>query len=633
MRSSFFEFNVAISGLFVARGALDTVAHNIANASTKGFSRQYAEIRATRPLMGFGRGMIGTGAEIFGVGQHRDFYLDKKYWSGNATLGQYSVKYQQLQLTESVMNELAGTGLSGQFIDFFKRMEDLTTAPGDTTYRMNLTSLSQSITTFFKNTYQTLQKQQRDINDEVLGVVTSINSIGDQLCTLNQQIYQYELDGSRANDLRDQRAKLIDELSTYVNVEVREIETNKAYAQGQLPGADNRSKSDKHFQVFINGQIFVNHYDYNSLAVVPRSEFVNGTQVQYLNNPEDANGLYDIVWAETGMELNMYSNGLSGELKGLIDLRDGNNGNFVRFASNPVYTASTANTPTTLTLKMNPPDRIDLSAAGGKITVKGANGQSVTLKYTGYTYDKATGNATFTLPGNLDTNTLATVNAANTTFTIGQTSDYKGIPYYISRLNTMARTFAMAINEGKYIDGTAIAGVIGHVDGFDLYNQNQRTLFFTYLDQNGNEARFDANFNIYNITAANFTVNKELLKDPKLLAASNTDTGGIDNGEVLKGLLSLNQNKSLFKEGALKDYIISIMSEMAVDVSQADRFEANYTDTQMRTDNQRMSVSGVSLNEEMTNMVRYQQLYQSAAKLINVIDAIYDTTINRMWAF
>ncbi len=92
-RSSFFEFHVAVSGLMTARGGLETVGHNTANAATRGYSRQVSNIRATTPLQLYnGRGMIGTGSEIYSVTQIRDIYLDAKYWGAKSIHGEYSAK-------------------------------------------------------------------------------------------------------------------------------------------------------------------------------------------------------------------------------------------------------------------------------------------------------------------------------------------------------------------------------------------------------------------------------------------------------------------------------------------------------------------------------------------------------------
>jgi flagellar hook-associated protein 1 FlgK len=625
MRSSFFEFNVATSALFVARGGLDTVSHNVSNASTKGFTRQVVEQRATTPLtFNNGRGMIGTGAEIYGINQIRNFYLDKKYWSESGVLGEYSTKTTHLSAMEQVFNELPETGLNTQFNDFFSRLQVLSESAGEATYRGNLVELGNSMTTFFQNTYETLKKQQRDINSEVKVTVDRINSIGQQIKSLNKQIANYELDGSKANDLRDARASLVDDLSQYVNIEVNETETNLDYAAGMYPNPEDRGKSAKVFSVMINGNDFVKGDEINLLECRERKALDDaGKPVSLYYNPEDNAGLYDIYWKGSNSKFDMYHPDLSGNLRGLIDTRDGNNENYIANASTNSYDPATGK----LVLDLPAGSRIDLSAGGGKISVfDPVTGRTTEYTYASYNYNTTTKKAEFTIV-NPDVNDLFTKSGVQVS--VGQTSEYKGIPYYMSRLNDLVRTFATAINEGRYMDGTQIEDVTGHLYGYGTKGDTGN-LFYTYKDASGNEAKFDANYNIYNMTADNFYVNKDVLDNLDLLAASEIfETGKSDNSVILD-FLTLKENDSLFKEGSLQDFIIGISVELGIDVKQAENFEKNYTDVTMNIDNQRLSVSGVDINEEMINMIKYQQQYQAAAKLINVIDGIYDTTINRL---
>ena len=626
MKSSFFEFNTAISGLFSARAGLDTVSHNIANASTPGFSRQYIEQRAAAPLtLNTGRGMFGTGSEVYGVGQYRSTYLDKKYWAEVPVLGEYSMKNAQMSVVEKTFNELSATGFSAQVDLFFDRIQELTRSAGDSTYRTNLTELGTALTTYTKNTYETLLKQQRDINSEVKTTVDIINSIGQQIKSLNVQIVNYEIDGSKANDLRDQRMRLVDELSKYVNVEAKEIEKNQAYAAGLYPEPEQRSKSSKEFVLTINGNDFIKGSDIYLLEcrqrVAPDPANPGGV-ISTPKNPNDAYGLYDIYFAGTSNMLNVHHPNFSGELKGLFDARDGNNADY--FSTNPTNITLTG---TTLTFDISGSTKLDLDPNGGMLRVyDGNSGRYKEYAYRSYSVSGGT------VSLEMADSTLTAGQFQLGRFTIGETSAYKGIPYYMERLNTLVRTFATAINEGKYMNGTAISGVIGHVNGYDANGDNLQTLFFTYVDENGNEAIFDSAYNINKMNAANFTLNSALAKDPSLLAAATSDTIGISNNEVILSFLNIKSDKSLFKEGTLKDYINGMTGELGIQVSQAISFEASYTDVTVSINNQRMSVSGVNLDDEMVAMVRYQQQYQAAAKLVNIINEIYDRTINNLGA-
>jgi len=582
MRSSFFEFNVAMSGLFTARANLEVTSHNIANAGIKGFSRQYVEQRAYYPLATFnGKGMIGTGSEVYGVGQIRDFYLDRKYWSERGVLGEYNAKCGQLSVTESIFNELADSSLTRIFNDFFDKLQSLNENAGDYTYRTNVIQSADTIVSMVKYQANCLYKQQSDVNEEIKAIVQIINSLGQQITSLNRQISIYELDGSRANDLRDQRARLVDELSLYVNVEVTEKEANKDYAAGLFPEPENRGMSDKRFSVMINGYEFINHYDAFPIEVREREEHEK-------RNPFDVPGLYDIYFAN-GNKFNIYHPNLKGELKGLIDIRDGNNG----------------------------------------ITVVDSEGYTIV----NYAYDG------MNVTGGTRADGSPAVGKC-----VAYNTNYKGIPHYIEKLNYLIRTFARAFNDGLDKDGLPMQGIAGHVNGYDLNGRNGN-LFFTYYDA-ANIARVSAYgdpsdptvepppplpadfYEMMNVF--NFAVNPEMFKDPSLFAAGDTNLMDQSNNEIIKGLLKIKNYTHLFKEGQLSDYISGMVTELGIDRKQAEKFMKNYTDVAMMIDNQRIQVSGVNINEEIVDLTRAQHLYQAAARLISIIDSIYDTTVNRL---
>ena len=538
MKSSFFEFHVATSALFTAKAGLQVVSHNIANASTVGYSRQYAEQRASRPLATYStKGMIGTGSEVYGVGQIRSLYLDKKYWAERGVLGEHTAKSQQLRMVETLFNEMSGSGIAANFDSFFSKMQDLVTNAPDGTYRNNAIKTAESLAQFVNGAATSLRNQQMDANTELSTVVKAVNNLGSQIANLNERISKFEIDGSRANDLRDQRAVLIDELSLYVNVEVEEREHNEDYAAGKYPNSQDRGKSDKRLYVMINGYEFINSWDVNLLDCVPRAA---GSE----RNDMDAQGLYDLTF-QNGVEFDLYSPTLKGELKGLIDVRDGNNGEII--------------------------------------------------------------------PGE-------------------PTHKFKGIPYYLEQLNTLVRTFAKAINEGIDIHGNSIEGVTGHVDGYGKNSDVKSEIwFFNYKDDIlGTEMDYLSGGNYADMNCFNFQVNSKLLGEPDLLACSDTLNSGESNNNVILGFGSLATYQSLFKEGKLSDFVNSIASELGVDTKQSINFTANYTDVTKSIDNQRMQVSGVSLNDEVLNMVQYQQQYTAAAKLVSVINDIYDVMINQM---
>lgn len=519
MNSAFFEFNVATSALFTAKNSLSVVSNNIANSSVKGYSRQVAQTRSSIPLPGTcGVGMIGTGSEVYGIEQIRDFYLDKKYWEEQATYGEYSEKNDQLELVETIFDELSTSGISASVESFFDSITNLTFDSNDTTYRTSVINIASAFVDTINSYSESLKSQQRDINDEIETVVKRINAISDQVSALNKEIFYQEIDGNKANELRDERALLIDELSKYVNTEVKEIS----------------SENGKKFMVLINGQTLVSHFDNEKLNCVARDS-------NSALDKDDAPGLYDLAWSGGG---SFGTSGLSGTLKGLFDVRDGN-----------------------------------------------------------------------------------VISVANNTPGV---QNYKGIPYYVDRLNTLVQTIARAFNEGKYLDGTDIEGIDGHINGYDAEG-NQGNLFFSYKGEDGTVVEDPAAVDYSQITASNFSMSDLIMKDSKRLAASTSgSTLDKSNNEVILQFTTVRTLGTLFKEGNVFDFMNGVSTELAIDKRQSDNFEDFYEELTTATDNQRVSVSGVSLNEELTEMIKNQQLFVASSKLIQSISKVYDTLINQL---
>jgi flagellar hook-associated protein 1 FlgK len=125
-------------------------------------------------------------------------------------------------------------------------------------------------------------------------------------------------------------------------------------------------------------------------------------------------------------------------------------------------------------------------------------------------------------------------------------------------------------------------------------------------------------------------INPELLDDPSLLAASSNQNIGQANNDIIHGFLAVGNDTSLFREGRLIDFIIATSNHLAVDNNQASMFRESYYEIVNQTQNHRLSVKSVDTEEEMMNLVRFQNMFMATSRLINVIDTIYDTLINRL---
>jgi flagellar hook-associated protein 1 FlgK len=584
MSSSFFGVNVALQGLYTAQGSLNTTAHNISNATTTGFSRQVATQKATRPMAGVGSvGMIGTGVEITGIEQQRNPYYDSKYWNNNQYLGEYNVKQTQLDQLTYLFNETSDVGLSKEISNLYTQLQKLSTNPSDPSYRAAAISSLDSFTENFNRLSEQLNNLQKEANFGVMTSVEQINSIADQVAGINQQIINQELTGQKANDLRDERNNLIDKLSSIIPIKVIEVDE----------GMDLKRTT-----IILNGQTLVDGNKARYLECVPRTQ---------LHNPEDVPDLYDIKWV-TGQNFYTDDLTLSGELKGYLDIRDGNNNDNLR-----KYVSSYTSTLPGATITIENPQRTDIPASG-QITVDG-----IDVNYTSFTY---TPEDTTTLPVTpssitftIDDTTPAP--ATPTYIEMGENMEFKGIAHYKRRLNEFVRTFAKEMNDI-------------HIQGQNLYGDSN-VLLFTFKGYTGTPPLNDE-FSYNQIDISNFRINSEILTDVNKLATTSDVVNTIDGTEILQQLLNKRHDMSMFKQGKPENFFQSIVAEMAIDSKQAIDFQKGQKSIVSSIEYMRQSIMGVDANEETTNMVKFQQAYKLAAKIMSVMDEIFDVTINRLGA-
>ena len=301
--TTFMGLDIATRGLYTAQRGLTNVSHNIDNINTPGYSRQTLQQQAARPMMAAdGSGMLGTGAEVTGVKRVRDEYLDTKYRSEAQNLGEWDVKNTLLEEMQAMYNEPSESGFNTVLNEFYDNLQRLATDPSSLSVRAAVKEKAIAVTKYFNSVATHFEYLQNDANNLIYAKVNEINSLADQIVKLNQQIYNYEITGNTANDLRDQRGNLVDKLSRLVNIQAYETVT------GKLPnGLD-----DLRFSVTISGKALVDHTQVSHIATEQRSSKLN---------EEDIENLYDLKWAD-GNKLIIKS----GELKGYLDIRDGNDG-------------------------------------------------------------------------------------------------------------------------------------------------------------------------------------------------------------------------------------------------------------------------------------------------------------------
>lgn len=588
MPSTFFGLNIGTSGLYTYQAALNTTAHNVSNTDTKGYTRQIVNQQAGVAIrMNSSYGMAGTGVVATGITQARDAYYDAKYRNNNSIYGAYGAKNYYMTEIENYFNEVTVEGYTTTSNKFFDSLQSLSTNPASLTNRTAVVNYAKTLTEYFNSLSNSLTNIQKESNFEVKNQVDKINSLAQQIAAVTKQINTLEARGTTANDLRDQRELLIDSLSEIGGVSVTE----------HVVGMDVGVTS---YVVKFEGQNLVNTDQYNTLQVVPR------TTKENLN---DAEGLYDIKWSN-GNDFGFQSAVSNGYLQSLLQVRDGNNGEILSGKINQVGTDTDTTSDTygnrviTLSGVNLPIEKLNISTEGS-------------IKFGNKTYhykkmDIDTTKNPYEIKLTLDT--TDSVGAVGDSTTICDSVPYKGIPYYMSQLNELVRVFAKEYNNV-------------HKTGYDL-NGDKGTDFF-----NGSVPATGANYDLdnvsyYYLTASNFTVSEEFFKDPSKLALSSDKDLGVENKDILDKLMKLKSDSTMFKQGTPASFFQTMVAEIGIDSKKASNSVESQTDILKMITNQRLSVSGVDMDEEAMNLVLYQNAYNLSAKVISIMNEVYDKLIN-----
>ena len=728
MSSTFLGLNTAYTGLQAANAALNTTANNIANAETKGYSRQDVTTQAAEAIRSFTTyGCVGAGVETLAIERIRDSFYDQKYWQNQSKLGTYEVKqYYMNCIEEYYKDDKTVKGFTTIFNDYSNALEELAKNPDDTKYRQQMIGEAGNLATYFNDMYTNMQKLQDDVNQEIKVNVDRINSIAEELAALNKQINVIEMNSSLvANELRDQRDLLVDELAEIVDVEAEEQDVL------DLNNMD-RNTGGSRYVVKICGQSLVDGNSYNTLTCVGRESDVKVNQT-------DVAGLFDIYFTgyehdwtaddyrKKGDALNINSEHSYGKLAGLIQMRDGNNNeNFTGRVTgvtngvpvtddygNPVLDEDGIQVTTrTVTVEVSADylkdlNKLNLTRDGGILTVASLN-----LYFSDWSYARTEGgNAQFTFVLD-DTKNKArdgslveveVANGSNDNCQVGQGISYQGIPYYLSQMNEWVRLYSSSSNDilrsGTLKDGSAghnmyvgthdIKGteldlektdrvtdingdyydVTESVDMMHFMNKEGRTYRIpgvgsTIRDADGNEytvddiqkdgdgnielppvitvSNADGSKNLtlndrsdyYLLTAGNMHVADELVVDADLLATRHEDknvSDGVEKNDIVKSLIQLGKDDTMmsFRGCSADQYLVTILGDVALNAQRANKFTDSYTYMQKTISNQRLSVSGVDNDEEAVNLTKFQQQYNMASKMIQVLSEVYDRLINQ----
>jgi len=572
--SPFFGIETARRALQTQQTLVDITNQNIANANTPGYSRQTADLQATLayPIPVFSTsgqpGQVGTGVQVTQITRARDTFLDGQVRAQLSSQGRWDTRKTTLSNVESVINEPSTIGLSSLMTKYFSAWQSVANSPSDASARAALVEQGTALASGFNNTVTQLQQQQTAIDGQVGLTVANINNYATQIANINKQIAQVVTAGMQPNDLKDQRDQLIDKLSSLIKVSTVQ-------------------NADGEVSIYVNSRQLVDRNNAFQLSAVapPGQKFVqaqwsDGTQV----NPGD------------------------GQLQGELDSRDqllaGEIQSVNTLASRVITTVNAMHASgTDLNGKPGVPfftgtDATDIAV---NATLNGANGTDFVAASRAYA--NPSGAPPFTSAAGDGSNAIAMADLANSIAQVDTTSQLK------------ANTTVGAMT----VSGVSVSGANAGTTYAFSWDATNNTLQVA-VSPGGTPTDVTATM-VPTSTGQVMTVDGLGVR-----LAVNVPTGTTLN-TALSGLVGQSVTTS-GNPGTIGTQYGQFIAALGVDSSTAQGQSQNESVLVDHLQQQRQSVSGVSLDEESTNLIQYQRAYQAAARVVSVVDSMLDTLIN-----
>lgn len=574
MRSTFSGLNTMVRGVFSNQLSLDTVGHNITNASTEGYSRQSVNLAATRGQNVsslYGDVIVGTGVDSVSIQRARNIYADKQFWSETAQQQYYKTCQTNYDKVEAIFNDSDKTGILNSMEEFYKAWQDLSANASTDSNRVAVIEKGNVFTDKLKTATQQMQSQINAQYDDMSSTLTKINDITNQLTKLNQNIMSTEATGASANDLRDKRDLLVDELSGYMNLNVYEDDNGM-------------------YTVVSNGVSMVNGI--NRLTLEMSTPIANST---YGIND------YSIQIKESGIAYIP----TDGSLKAQLDT----------IAEDKSYIDKMADMAGFMLTTFNNMHQQGAGIDGSDSSLGTADGPTFGINFFGdnntvYTWDSDTHSvvATEMQNGTVKRSLAYTESTANGVTTRRPSVKIDGTVAAKTNLDGVNIINALSIN-------TAIAATGGtSLIAARSFTVTQNT------DANG------AYLDTYSVTAngpkdGTNAVNMSSLFN---LEKSNVKT----TADISFNGTAISNDKRAIDNISLNAYYNSMMSQLGSDSESVDDKADAQDDLINQIVSWRSSTSGVDWNEELTNMIMFQQGYSACSRCLTTMDEMLDKLIN-----
>lgn len=574
---------VGVSGLRTSQNALNTTSHNITNAETPGFVRQqtvmadfgYTNIGGNK----ISTWQIGMGVDTQVVRQVRDQFLDKAFRRESGRQQFYEVQFEAAFEMQEVMGELEGVQFQKSIEDFWVALQELAKEPDSIVTRATLIQNGVNFVQHAENIYEQIQTYQIDLNTQIQTKVDRINEIGDQIRELNNKISFYECTGrEHANDLRDERNLLLDELGGLIDI------TYKEESDGRV------SIRAEEVPFLLEDHVFymdVKPISEDSEMLVPYWPAFGDAEVFSFDRSPNSVDDTDI-----------------GSLKGIILARGRKVGKFTDIPMRPVREDYEDDLSYEEALKQFTVDARQYNKEINDSVIMATQSQFDQLIHGIVTTinDILCPNKEIMLENGQVIKVLDTEKAS-----VGMDEDKTMGAEFFSR-KSMARY--QELQEVTLADGT-------------------KEMVYIYNEENPED-----NYSLY--TLGEIEINPDILKDrSKLPLSKNTNTGDFDI-DVAEKLLTawqedfatLNPNELSYNN--FNNYYTALIGELGTRGEKYQTLSETQEAMMNSIDNERHEVMAVSTDEELTHLIKYQHAYNAAARYVNVVSEMLDHILSTL---
>lgn len=622
MGSTFSGIELGKRSIMANTDAITTAGHNISNANTEGYSRQRVQIKEFDPLYkpdltrAERPGMIGQGVDIQSVNRIRDELLDQRIVAQANQETYWDTRSKYYTMIEQIYNEPDDISIRSNMDKFWESWQELSVNPESQAARQSIVTRSETLTESIKQRWESLSGIGDLINGDIQATVKQVNNYAKQIAQTNAEIVRSRGMGDNPNDLLDRRDALVDKLSKLVNVTT-----------------DQRDNDE--FMVHVDGKVLVQGGISRNIALAPRN---------------DDTGYEKLIWEDTGNDAEFSG----GQLGALVELRDVDVRKEIQSLN---------------TMTMNFADLVNDVHRNGV----GANKVTNLDFFVQHSFvENANGNFDRNGDGELDTSYIFRFTGTNSlekeqqvgiegVMTFSGTDGNVEVPYFhtdtvetvIKRINdSKSEVKAYLDRNNQLVLKSTAANDINNPDFVIRHVEDSGYFLSGYsgiLNTNGQEGAYDfaqsdsvnalvqgAQFAVSPVyNPANYiSVNSEIKNDVMSVAAGFIDNSGNANtgdGRAAVEIASIrNSNVMIGNLKTFDDYFADSVTNVGLKGEQAETNLLSQNSIMDDLRNLRDSISGVNIDEELADIMKFQHGYNAAAKFVTVWDSLLDTVINKL---